>query len=285
MKKQLLVGAFMLASFFTANAQSLVSNDFGTDEASYQAAMEGWGSYAFDTDGDFFTASLEDLQLGFTGVYMTSGTVKNTGTNEAPVLVDLVPVNFLASPAVDLTSIATANISLKVGAFGAEGAVMGYQILIITEADWAAETFDNMLIAGEGTVTAGDSETVSFPLNNVAANVRFLILHDGETSNGRGYLLVDDIAAKQGAAGVNENLMTSLSVYPNPANDVVNVTNAENILVNGITVTDLNGRTVKSSKFDGVANAQINISDLASGVYMMTVSSDKGSMTKKIVKN
>lgn len=107
------------------------------------------------------------------------------------------------------------------------------------------------------------------------------------TDNLPGSAKIDNIKVKVAGdtTGVNENLLSNLSVFPNPANDVVNVTNAENILVNGITVTDLNGRTVKSSKFDGVANASINISDLASGVYMMTVSSDKGSMTKKIVKN
>jgi len=75
------------------------------------------------------------------------------------------------------------------------------------------------------------------------------------------------------------------SVYPNPANNVINIANAQNILVTGVAIVDINGRTVKSAKFDGVSEAQINISDLSTGMYLMNISSDKGMTTKKIVKN
>ena len=56
------------------------------------------------------------------------------------------------------------------------------------------------------------------------------------------------------------------------------------MLVNGVKITDLNGRVVKEAKLAGTAEAQINISDLASGMYMVTVSSDKGTATKKSLK-
>jgi hypothetical protein len=57
------------------------------------------------------------------------------------------------------------------------------------------------------------------------------------------------------------------------------------MLVNGVTIADLNGRTVKNVSFEGVANAQVNVADLASGLYIMNVTSDKGMATKKFVKN
>jgi hypothetical protein len=72
------------------------------------------------------------------------------------------------------------------------------------------------------------------------------------------------------------------AIYPNPASSVINVTNPKN--VNAVSITDLNGRIVKQQKFGNVTEAQVNISDLANGVYMMTVSSDSGSIVKKIVK-
>jgi len=77
---------------------------------------------------------------------------------------------------------------------------------------------------------------------------------------------------------------STFAVYPNPTSNVVNV-NSNNALVNAVNFTDLNGRVVKSAKFNGVTDAQVNISDLASGVYMMNISSDKGTTVKKIVKN
>jgi len=76
-----------------------------------------------------------------------------------------------------------------------------------------------------------------------------------------------------------------LSVYPNPVKDIVNISNDANYSLQSVNITDLNGRTVKSIKLNGEASAQVNISDLSSGIYMMNISSDQGSIIKKIVKN
>lgn len=76
----------------------------------------------------------------------------------------------------------------------------------------------------------------------------------------------------------------TFSVYPNPAKDVINVSNTMNLVVNSIVLTDLNGRVVKSQKVNAM-DAQVSISDLATGVYMMNVNTDQGSVTKKIIKN
>lgn len=77
----------------------------------------------------------------------------------------------------------------------------------------------------------------------------------------------------------NEN---NFSVYPNPVSDFVNVQSGTNA-IEKVSVTDLNGRTVKTISTSGT-EARINISDLASGVYMLNINSDNGSVTKKIVK-
>lgn len=290
MKKQLLAGAFVLASFFTAQAQEILSNNFGVDEESYAEQTEGWGNYAFDTDEDFITFFLDDpdaAELGFTGVSAFSASFINEGTEEEPILTEVDGFNFYASPVIDLTSVTNAYVSAKFGNIGAEASVMGFQVLVIAEEDWAAENFDGTLfIAGEGSVNAGESTDVSYDLTGfVGTEVRLLFLHEGEVTEGLGFLVFDDIVVTEGVMGTDSHLASTFSVYPNPATNVVNVVNAENILVNDITVTDLNGRTVKSAKFNGVADAQVNVSDLAAGVYMVTISSDKGATTKKIVKN
>jgi len=75
----------------------------------------------------------------------------------------------------------------------------------------------------------------------------------------------------------------NFSVYPNPATNVVNIKSSVNTSMQTVSITDLNGRTVKTNTVSG-NEAQINISDLASGVYMMNINSDEGSVTKKIVK-
>ena len=62
-------------------------------------------------------------------------------------------------------------------------------------------------------------------------------------------------------ASVDNHLAGSFSVYPNPATNVINVSNPADV-ISDVTITDLNGRTVKQVAV-GVNDAQINISDLA----------------------
>ena len=75
------------------------------------------------------------------------------------------------------------------------------------------------------------------------------------------------------------------SISPNPANDFVNISNSDNIKVSSVKITDLNGRVVKQNNFDSVSDIKINVSDLSSGIYMMNINSNEGSVTKKIIKN
>jgi hypothetical protein len=75
----------------------------------------------------------------------------------------------------------------------------------------------------------------------------------------------------------------SFSVSPNPARNLVTISNTTDALINNAEIVDMNGRVVKTQKVADVAEAQINVSDLAHGVYMMKISSDKGNITKKLV--
>jgi len=76
----------------------------------------------------------------------------------------------------------------------------------------------------------------------------------------------------------------AFSVSPNPATSVISVTAPAEVTVSQIVLTDLNGRTVKSVKVDNVSSAQVSISDLATGVYTLKVTSDKGSAVKTVIK-
>lgn len=119
---------------------------------------------------------------------------------------------------------------------------------------------------------SGGTTTGTNPVPNTAASM----------------MTIDNLSAKASSTDTllgleNGVLASQFAVFPNPASNVVTVSGAE-ALVDAIELIDLNGRTVKSVKVNGVAEAQINISDLSAGVYMMNISSDKGKTTKKIVK-
>lgn len=99
----------------------------------------------------------------------------------------------------------------------------------------------------------------------------------------------DNLVAKASATdtllGVKSNQLsdTSFSVYPNPALNVINFSNTTNAVVSAIEMTDMNGRVVTSAKVNAT-EGQISVSDLATGIYMMNITTDQGVVVKKIVK-
>ncbi|MES2746745.1 MAG: S8 family serine peptidase [Bacteroidota bacterium] len=76
----------------------------------------------------------------------------------------------------------------------------------------------------------------------------------------------------------------NLFVYPNPANDVLQFSNPNNIEVSSISITDSIGKTVLTLNEAPNSNT-INISNLQSGVYFVKFTTDNKSVVKKIIKN
>jgi len=81
----------------------------------------------------------------------------------------------------------------------------------------------------------------------------------------------------------NEFVANKFTVSPNPTKDLLSISSANN-LISTIAIKDLNGRVVMQRGFNKVSQAQVNVAELATGVYMMSVTSDAGSFTKKIIK-
>ncbi|GGD20343.1 T9SS type A sorting domain-containing protein [Flavobacterium orientale] len=79
---------------------------------------------------------------------------------------------------------------------------------------------------------------------------------------------------------------SEISAYPNPTKDSFVIDTNDLGLVNSISLTDINGRVVKNITFDGVSGStNVDISDLNSGMYLLTVKTDNGVGTTKIIKN
>ena len=69
----------------------------------------------------------------------------------------------------------------------------------------------------------------------------------------------------------------TLNLYPNPANQEVNIA-LNGAVLESVVIVDQFGRTVKVSKA-----SNINVSDLASGVYQVILYTDKGNITRRLV--
>jgi hypothetical protein len=86
------------------------------------------------------------------------------------------------------------------------------------------------------------------------------------------------------SVGVNEQLAQKFNMYPNPATNVVNITNSENMVVNQVTVYDITGKQLRTHTFNNEAEIQLNVESLASGTYMLHLQTNKGLAVKKLVK-
>ncbi|WKW46844.1 T9SS type A sorting domain-containing protein [Myroides sp. JBRI-B21084] len=86
------------------------------------------------------------------------------------------------------------------------------------------------------------------------------------------------------ALSTNEQLATKFNLYPNPATNVVNITNAENMQVNQITVYTLAGKQVSTQAYNNPTEIQLNVEHLASGTYLLYLQTAQGTAVKQFIK-
>lgn len=110
---------------------------------------------------------------------------------------------------------------------------------------------------------------------------RYFVTDGGPQGNNSDIIGLDSFSIDR-ALSTDTFFRSNFAVSPNPANDVLNIANASNIDVNGIQITDINGRIVREVK--GMTN-QINVSELNAGVYFLKIATTQGTGTTKIIKN
>lgn len=87
--------------------------------------------------------------------------------------------------------------------------------------------------------------------------------------------------ANLATVGIKENIAQGFSMYPNPANDKVNL-----VLPQGnqlITFTDISGRVCLGEQSNDGGNISISLEGLQAGVYLITVSNEAGISTQRLV--
>ncbi|WP_026990666.1 T9SS type A sorting domain-containing protein [Flavobacterium subsaxonicum] len=74
---------------------------------------------------------------------------------------------------------------------------------------------------------------------------------------------------------------SAISVYPNPASDIVYINSQNAAVVNGAVLFDISGRVVREYKV--VTAEGISVSGLQKGIYLLQITVGKNIQTKKIV--
>lgn len=73
----------------------------------------------------------------------------------------------------------------------------------------------------------------------------------------------------------------TFGVYPNPTNGLVTVQSSD---MKGLSVRNILGSTLKTLKFQAVSSKQLDLSDLKSGIYFISVETINGIHTSKLIK-
>lgn len=111
-------------------------------------------------------------------------------------------------------------------------------------------------------------------LSAVAGKV-LRVTYDGAANT---TVIAETVAA---VATLNKN---TVILYPNPASDAITI-GFENLATNAsVKIVNLTGEIVAQQKLNGTLSNTVDVSRLATGLYLATISSDNGSYTTKFIK-
>ena len=83
----------------------------------------------------------------------------------------------------------------------------------------------------------------------------------------------------------DNNLNTAISMYPNPASDQVILANGSNLLLDNAMIYDMNGKLINTIDLQNMGSEMsIDVSALASGVYMVQITSEGATAVKRLIK-
>ncbi|MCB0476986.1 MAG: T9SS type A sorting domain-containing protein [Crocinitomicaceae bacterium] len=132
--------------------------------------------------------------------------------------------------------------------------------------------------------TAGEyvMQSYTIPNNFKVSNFMYKMVWKNTGGNN---IFIDDInIAYLGTAGIEENVLSGLSVYPNPFGDNITIKAQSEMNEAEIKIFDARGKLVKSLKKDIVDNLTINTSEFSQGLYIMEIRNGGFSKSFRIVK-
>lgn len=123
-----------------------------------------------------------------------------------------------------------------------------------------------------------DFSSINAANNNANFKVRLRFTGPNMTADEGKRVTFNNIAVHGTASlGVKENQVSQFVVYPNPTSDLLNIKGVENA---NYKIFSIDGKLIKS----GTASAQLNLSDLSKGMYLLQLTANGATETKKIIK-
>jgi len=91
--------------------------------------------------------------------------------------------------------------------------------------------------------------------------------------------MIDNLMVSS-TVGIEENEMSNISIYPNPATNLVNI--ESDVQINSIQIINYTGQVVYNQQTSGT-NVQVNTNDFSAGVYFVNISTSEGTAIHKLL--
>lgn len=111
------------------------------------------------------------------------------------------------------------------------------------------------------------------------ANIAYASVQGGGYNGNNGKWQIDNIRFTYSSLGLKDNTITGLKIYPNPAKTSLFIT-SDDITTKNIIIYNVLGKVVLTAK---VNNGFINVSSLANGVYIIKITEEGKTVTRKLI--
>jgi|GEM_PF-2122958 len=159
-----------------------------------------------------------------------------------------------------------------------------------TKADFEMPAVIDNITDIVGVKDTEDSSPVSGKGKSVSTsdNYMFAIGTNNNSNSGSSATIVKlNLGKSSGSLSVGptpEKLASKVQVFPVPVQEKMSLSFSNSIVPNKIAVYSVNGQELYSAKVQSTDNIEVDMSQFTSGIYFIKLSSDSGTITKKIVK-
>lgn len=301
--KRKLLSLSMLLMFSAGFSQDLLSENFDGTETQLEAA--GWArnnqsvpvgttpwSKSTSTYITYFTGGAYngDSATSFAFASFNSTTGNNTISN------------WLMSPVVNLQNGDVISFYTRKGLSGGT-TVYADRLQVRLSYNGAASVapvgneglgdYTNLILTINPNLTTTDYPTswtqYSYTVSGLSAATdarvafRYYVTSGGPSGANSDYIGLDQFVVNR-PLKADEFFGRNFSLYPNPASSVLHLSAKGNTTVETFQITDMNGRLVQQGSSSDVSDLELQVSDLAPGVYFVSVQTAEGRGTSKFVK-
>lgn len=119
--------------------------------------------------------------------------------------------------------------------------------------------------------------------NNTNTTVNFSVDENITASSGSNRFRV--VFQDEVLAAADFDLGTELNVFPNPAEDYIEITSQTNLVINSVSIYDLAGKKVLAKTYDdAITEANISLVGLKQSIYLITIDTNQGNIVERLVK-